>query len=203
MPKRLIAALGTLLIAGCGLAPNAALPSSTVSARLAARSAATRISAVNFAQVTDPKDPGLLLYRGGLPSDDDLKSLVTLGIKTDVNLLDPKSSDGPVIAHEQVVCNQLGLKMINIPLPWGQQPPMAMVDTFLTAARASGVGNGVYVHCTHGRDRTGTMVACYRIEYDGYTAQQALTEMESFGYNPTVYPWMTQFIESFASQHAH
>lgn len=44
----------------------------------------------------------------------------------------------------------------------------------------------VLVHCLHGSDRTGTMVAIYRIAYQGWTKAQATDEMinGSFGFHP-------------------
>jgi Tyrosine phosphatase family len=40
----------------------------------------------------------------------------------------------------------------------------------------------VLVHCQYGSDRTGTMVAIYRIAYEGWTKQQAIDEMIRGGY---------------------
>jgi hypothetical protein len=44
----------------------------------------------------------------------------------------------------------------------------------------------VLVHCQHGSDRTGTMVAIYRIAYQGWSKQQATDEMVGggFGFHP-------------------
>ncbi len=44
----------------------------------------------------------------------------------------------------------------------------------------------VLVHCRHGSDRTGTMVAVYRIVVDGWTKAQATDEMihGGFGFHP-------------------
>jgi len=44
----------------------------------------------------------------------------------------------------------------------------------------------VLVHCLHGSDRTGTMVAIYRIAYQGWTKAQAMEEMINggFGFHP-------------------
>jgi tyrosine-protein phosphatase SIW14 len=38
----------------------------------------------------------------------------------------------------------------------------------------------VYVHCAAGRHRTGVMTAVYRMECDGWTADQAYTEMKQY-----------------------
>jgi protein tyrosine/serine phosphatase len=44
----------------------------------------------------------------------------------------------------------------------------------------------VLVHCQHGSDRTGTMVAIYRIAFEGWTKEQAVDEMihGGFGFHP-------------------
>lgn len=44
----------------------------------------------------------------------------------------------------------------------------------------------VLVHCQHGSDRTGTMVAIYRIAFEGWTKTQATDEMINggFGFHP-------------------
>jgi protein tyrosine/serine phosphatase len=44
----------------------------------------------------------------------------------------------------------------------------------------------VLVHCQHGSDRTGTMVAIYRITFEGWTKAQATDEMINggFGFHP-------------------
>ena len=39
----------------------------------------------------------------------------------------------------------------------------------------------VYVHCLHGVDRTGTMIALYRMRMQHWTNSDALAEMEHFG----------------------
>ena len=46
--------------------------------------------------------------------------------------------------------------------------------------------NGPFlIHCQHGADRTGTMVAIYRIAVQGWTKQDAIKEMTGggFGYH--------------------
>ena len=42
----------------------------------------------------------------------------------------------------------------------------------------------VFVHCQHGADRTGTMIAAYRIVVEGLTPNEAAAELPSFGYHP-------------------
>ena len=41
----------------------------------------------------------------------------------------------------------------------------------------------VLVHCWHGSDRTGLMVAIYRMYVQGWSADDALAQLPRFGYN--------------------
>jgi protein tyrosine/serine phosphatase len=50
----------------------------------------------------------------------------------------------------------------------------------------SNTNNGPYLlHCLHGADRTGTMVAIHRMAFEGWTKQEAIKEMTDggFGYH--------------------
>src|SRR5438128_7753691 len=40
----------------------------------------------------------------------------------------------------------------------------------------------IFVHCRRGNDRTGMMIAAYRMGAQGWTADQAMKEMHFFGY---------------------
>ena len=44
----------------------------------------------------------------------------------------------------------------------------------------------VFVHCRYGDDRTGMMVAAYRMAVENWSADEAWEEMQVFGYNHTV-----------------
>ncbi|MBO0722086.1 MAG: dual specificity protein phosphatase family protein, partial [Blastocatellia bacterium] len=39
----------------------------------------------------------------------------------------------------------------------------------------------VFVHCRRGSDRTGVIIALYRIKQDGWTAEQAIKEANLYG----------------------
>jgi protein tyrosine/serine phosphatase len=39
----------------------------------------------------------------------------------------------------------------------------------------------VFIHCIHGCDRTGTMIACYRIAHDQWSNKAALAEAKRYG----------------------
>ena len=46
----------------------------------------------------------------------------------------------------------------------------------------------VYVHCRRGCDRTGAVIACYRILVENWDAERAIAEARSFGMRITEVP---------------
>ena len=127
----------------------------------------------NLAVVT----PGLV--RGGQPTMPGLARLKAAGVKTIVNL----RNEDLMIRREGKVAHQLGLKYVSIPLDEFSQPADRSIRQFLKVANDPS-RQPVYVHCLHGQDRTGTMVAIYRIQEQGWNASQAYQEMLSFGFRP-------------------
>ena len=53
----------------------------------------------------------------------------------------------------------------------------------LTLIKAHEGEGPILVHCQHGADRTGVVMAMYRIIYQGWSKQQAIDEMKNGGYN--------------------
>jgi protein tyrosine/serine phosphatase len=60
----------------------------------------------------------------------------------------------------------------------------------------------VFVHCYYGDDRTGVMVAIYRIAQEHWTAKQAVLEMHSFGFHYYLYPKMASYVRKFPANFA-
>lgn len=52
------------------------------------------------------------------------------------------------------------------------------------------MGGRVYVHCLHGKDRTGFMIACFRMIDQGWSFEKARDEMFMHGFHKwPYYPW--------------
>ena len=51
-------------------------------------------------------------------------------------------------------------------------------------ANAVDDGKAVLVHCAAGSQRTGGVIALWRVLRDGWTVEQALHEMEAFDWDP-------------------
>ena len=152
-------------------------------ARLAAGALLATLAFAGFAQV-EPRYAELpnfhrvnqQLYRGGQPKDSGLRKLKDLGVKTIVNL---RGEDAHTRAESEEA-RSLGLRYYSIALPEFSRPKDEEV------AQVLGIINDpenqpVFIHCHHGKDRTGTIVACYRISHDGWTAQDAKDEAQHYG----------------------
>ena len=94
-------------------------------------------------------------------------------IKTVVSLR-AFNDDGPKVAST----SDLRLEQIRFKT-W--HPEDEDVVKFLRIATTPAM-QPVLVHCLHGSDRTGTMVAIYRLAYEGWTKAQATEEMINGGY---------------------
>ena len=116
------------------------------------------------------------LYRGGQPRDGGLRRLKTLGVKTIVNL---RGEDAHTRA-ESDEAQSLGLRYYSISLPEFSRPKDEEVGRVLDIINAP-ENQPVFIHCRRGKDRTGTIVACYRISHDGWTAEQAKDEAQRYG----------------------
>ena len=57
----------------------------------------------------------------------------------------------------------------------------------------------VLVHCKDGVDRTGTIVAIYRMTHEGWTSNKALAEANANGMRRTQF-WMRDYVEDYGDR---
>jgi uncharacterized protein (TIGR01244 family) len=124
----------------------------------------------NFHQVDEH------LYRGAQPAAHDFQSLARLGVKT---VLDLREGQGHVRGEEKLV-KAAGMRYISLPMNGLEAPTEQQMAHALEVLLDAGDGP-IFVHCRRGADRTGTVVACYRIVHDRWQNQKALDEARSFG----------------------
>jgi hypothetical protein len=121
----------------------------------------------NIAEVTPN------LYRGGVPPKQALKILANMGIRIVVDL---RGSS----AAERKEVTDLGMQYVA--LPWHCPFPRdAVFARFLTLLQENR-DKKVFVHCRLGDDRAGMMIAAYRIAEQGWTPEEAMKEMELYGF---------------------
>jgi hypothetical protein len=154
------------------------------------------IDIVRFSKVDDG------LYRGGLPSKTDLVALKKLGIKTDIDLMgEIPVYDSAMVLREKAWAKSVGINFVQVKVPTGSIPfgkkvSQAIADQFLKVA-LDPANQPCYVHCLHGRDRTGTMSAVYRMTVNGFTPEKAYAEMKSFGFDENHYPSLAAFVKAY------
>lgn len=111
------------------------------------------------------------LYRSEQPDDDDMKVLEKFGIKNLLNLRHYHTDNDEAEGTK--------LNLIHIPLKAHKLTYDDIVKSMKAIKDAKGP---VLVHCWHGSDRTGTMVAAYRIVFQNWSKDQALDELKNGGY---------------------
>jgi tyrosine-protein phosphatase SIW14 len=137
------------------------------------------------------------LLRGAQPSEQGFSELKELGVTTIVNL----RQRGHEVEWERKVAESLGLRFVNIPVPGWSAPSDAQVAQFLKLFHDA-PNQKVFVHCYYGDDRTGVMVATYRIAQQNWTVEQAVQEMYSFGFHYYLYPNMKSYVRNFPAHFA-
>ena len=98
-----------------------------------------------------------------------------------------REGDRPDDQAEEGWIKARGLKFVRIvPRQWwpdssGQTPADESVAEF-RKVMDDPANYPVLVHCYAGIHRTGTMCAVFRMDYQGWTNEQAMAEMRTFGY---------------------
>ncbi len=124
----------------------------------------------NFRQVNNH------LYRGAQPASAGYKSLAKLGIKT---IIDLRGGEGHAEAEKKLV-QAAGMRYVSVPMSSVSAPSDEQISEVLTLLDDS-AGWPVFVHCQRGADRTGTVIACYRIAHDQWQNDKALAEAKLYG----------------------
>ena len=116
------------------------------------------------------------LYRGAQPRRGGLERLKQLGVKTVINL---RGANEDTRSEEQYA-RALGLNYFSQPIGRIGRPSDAKVERVLAIINAA-ENQPVFVHCNYGRDRTGLIIAVYRLANDGWTAEEAQREANRHG----------------------
>jgi len=123
-----------------------------------------------------------VLYRSAQPNRRQLERIVDAGrIRTIVNLRQPRSiAKDPRAADEKALAAARGIDFVNI--PYAHDKAQAQIAEFL-ALVADPARRPILVHCSAGKERTGVLVAAYRMKALGWKPARAMEEMGLFGYD--------------------
>jgi protein tyrosine/serine phosphatase len=139
----------------------------------------------NFAPVTE------MLYRGAQPSSTGFSALHQMGVGIVVNF----RNEAQETSAEQREVESLGMKYVGIPWSGRDNPSDAQIVQFLDLVR-NNPNTKIFVHCQRGADRTGTMVAAYRIAVQHQAVKDAVSEMHSFHYDHFFLPQLERYVVS-------
>jgi tyrosine-protein phosphatase SIW14 len=123
----------------------------------------------NFHQVTDR------IFRGGQPENESWTHLSKLGVRTVLDLRRPGEHS---TAAESIAVCAAGMHYLNFPMNGFDTPSAEQLAVPLAMLEGD---SPVFVHCKQGRDRTGTVIAAYRISHQGWENEKALAEAKSLG----------------------
>jgi len=165
----------------------------TLSLALPSQAAPADTTISHFSRVNDS------IYRGGRPKPADLNYLRSLNVRTIINLQggDLKNPSyrafmkwwepgelANAIAAEMNLSESLGLLFFSRPLdaidPVSDEDD-ARVDEIL-AIMGNPTAQLVFVHCEHGVDRTGLIIALYQVKYMGMSPDDAYNEWRASGH---------------------
>ncbi len=134
-------------------------------------------------------------YRGAQPNAQGLEELKKLGITTIVDL---RAEDRPKSEWEKKEAERLGMHFVHIPIAGFAAPTNEEVVQFLSLFHDP--QQKIFVHCLLGEDRTGVLVATYRMSVQKWPEEQAMREMNSFGFNGFWHPAMKAFVRDFPAR---
>lgn len=120
----------------------------------------------NLFRVTDN------LYRSAQPTGEGFLNLAKMGIRTVINL-SANSSDRKLVKGT-------GLSLVEIPIPNIRPTGPQVIQ--LIKITTDKTRCPVLVHCRYGADRTGAMIAAYRVGVEGWSKEETIKEMTGGGY---------------------
>ena len=133
------------------------------------------------------------LYRGGQPTERaDYRELKAMGIRTILNLRETPFD----VAVEQKIAHELDLNFFHIPTSSILAPPKRDMKLALEIINNPQY-QPVFLHCRHGKDRTGMVVGLYRVYFDKWTAERGYEEMVDHGFGQ-YYLGLSGFYWTFA-----
>jgi len=166
------------LLGGCRFNPPEVTEAQTVDDRVTRPQALTEADLSTCPGRVIPDIPRFAkvsesLYRGGQPTAKGFAELRKMGVKTIISLR--------VFDSDRPKLEGLGLRYLHISFK-AIHPEDEDVVAFLKTVTDPN-NQPVFVHCREGVDRTGMMVAVYRIVIQGWSKEKGLEEMRRMGFN--------------------
>lgn len=128
-----------------------------------------------------------VLYRSAQPSAPGMKALEAMGVKTVLSLRsfhsDKREAKGTT------------LELVRVRFDTWDVDEDELVDALRILRDPA--KQPVLVHCQHGADRTGMIIALHRVVYEGWTKAEAIDEMKNGGYGwHSLWTHIPKYVES-------
>lgn len=189
--------LSLFLTASVAFRQNAfSIPKDDSAAGHAAASSAAFAEKLSVSGVPNAGKISEQLFRGAQPNISEMAELKNIGITTIVDL---RSESSHTREQERRRAEALGMHFVSIPVGGFSNPSSAQLAQFFTLVRQT-PQEKIFVHCRYGHDRTGVFIAAYRIAFEHWTPNQALAEMNAFGFNHTFHPGMSVFVRDLPNR---
>jgi protein tyrosine phosphatase (PTP) superfamily phosphohydrolase (DUF442 family) len=106
------------------------------------------------------------------------------------------NEDTPDLKAEELAARELGVGEVHLGLSGdGLGDPDVYPKAIAEIISANQHGKAVLVHCQSGAQRTGGIIATYRILVEGQSPEQAFAEMRQYGHDPKHNPALIPFIK--------
>ena len=116
------------------------------------------------------------------------------GVENFATVIDLRDDRNP---SERMWVEEAGMAYVNIGSNASRVEP-AKIERFLKEIDEA--QKPIFVHCFHGRDRTGLGVAVYRIVEEGWPREAALKELYAHGYHWAMFPGIARYVRTFDAE---
>ena len=139
----------------------------------------------NISQINDS------LYRSEQPSKKGFKALESAGIETIINFRRFRNDSSKARGTD--------LDLVHLPMRTAKLEEADIVEALKAINLAQ---KPILIHCWHGSDRTGVVVAAYRIVFEDWSKEKAIAEFrkKEFGYHEKWYPHLVGILENLDAE---
>lgn len=126
------------------------------------------------------------IYRSEQPDSEDFDDIVSVGIGEILNLREYHSDSDEADTHK--------VMLHRIEVDTGEMSEAQLKEALKIIINRK---SPILIHCWHGSDRTGAVIASYRVVVEGWSKERAIDELQNgnFGYHAAIYPNIVKLIE--------